>query len=545
MDRPVPRKREYVPARILALFVLLLSFSVFYGVYRFARRMHVTEARRKSLLSAPTVADPTDPVKGLLRASDLEAVALTSPAITGADDNSFSRMLARFFRTGRFGRTRRSAESRREALRRAEAAYEAQFKDTAFITFAVGDAAAKHAVALLQEMRDMRTIIPRLIVLMSRGGMGSDDCHNETKRNARGRHYRCSSQYAEPDDIVSQIYLDAFARLGAEVRIIEEIPNTMYTSMIPGGRATFWGMSFNKMRIFDMVEFKKVLFADADVMVLRNIDHIMLEPDFTAAFTTECCNGGARGKLGGGLWVFEPSHARWNYTQALINTPCPDADMGTWVHADMDVVNYMFCDIREGESFEQWPFTRDLRQGVLPGLRNIPQYRDISEGDYNRLVGFPTSGLPAPEGLLPQHANKRGIWHMLPTLFDGLVGNCECLGDRDMWDLSSTVHFSCMQVFSKPGHIHTDWDFHNTVYHRGKSCSRWYYMKWYDNFKRGMGGVGYRPPNWDGPPVPLWNKTHDDLVQQWRDERAKKEAEEEARTKEAEMRMKAQAAVAA
>lgn len=39
----------------------------------------------------------------------------------------------------------------------------------------------------------------------------------------------------------------------------------------------------------------------------------------------------------------------------------------------MDVVNYMFCDIREGESFEQWPFTRDLRQGVIPGIKNIPQ----------------------------------------------------------------------------------------------------------------------------------------------------------------------------
>ena len=222
-----PRKREYVPARILAFLVLLLALSVFFGVYRFARRTLSSEARRKTLLSAPATADPTDPIKGLLRASDMEAHAMLSPSLTGADDNSLSRVLARFFRTGRFGRTKRSAESRRAALQRAETAYLAQFKDTAFITFAVGDAAAKHAVALLQEMRDMDTVIPRLIVLMSRGGMGSDDCHNDTKRNARGRHYRCSSQYAEPDDIVSQIYLDAFARLGAEVRIIEEIPNTM------------------------------------------------------------------------------------------------------------------------------------------------------------------------------------------------------------------------------------------------------------------------------------------------------------------------------
>ena len=51
-----------------------------------------------------------------------------------------------------------------------------------------------------------------------------------------------------------------------------------------------------------MTEFRKILFIDADVLVLRNIDHVMLEPDFTAAFTTECCNNGARGKLGGGMW---------------------------------------------------------------------------------------------------------------------------------------------------------------------------------------------------------------------------------------------------
>jgi len=168
----------------------------------------------------------------------------------------------------------------------------------------------------------------------------------------------------------------------------------------------------------------------------------------------------------------------------------------------MDVVNYMFCDIRERESFETWPFTRDLRQGVLPGLRYIPQYRDIGENDYNRLTAFPTSGLPAPEGLLPQHANvsaergalamlllsafwvltlflslarallpllarpslpfsalqKRGIWHILDTRFDGLVGNCECLDNRDMPDMAFTVHFSCMAVFSKPGHFSSDFE---------------------------------------------------------------------------------------
>ena len=201
------------------------------------------------------------------------------------------RSLARLLRIDKLMRGGRKSPA---ALARLAAweAEQAQFADTAVVTLATGDAAAKHAVVLVKALRDTGTAIPRIVVLLSRGGMGSEDCHNETLRNERKRHYHCSSQHAQADDIVSQIYLDAFARMGAEVRIIDEIPNTKYTTMIPGGRATFWGMSFNKLRIFSYTEFRKILFIDADVLILRNIDWVMLEPDFTAAFTTECCNGG-------------------------------------------------------------------------------------------------------------------------------------------------------------------------------------------------------------------------------------------------------------
>lgn len=471
--------------------------------------------------------------------------------------------ISRFLSTGKLSSLRAPTPKKMSRKLREFKRLERLYKDTAIITLATGDAAAKHAVALIQALRDSYTMIPRIIVLLSRGGIGSEDCHNDTLRNMRGRHYPCASNFVQADDIVSNKYLDAFGRLAAEVLIIDQIPNTMYTTMIPGGRASFWGMSFNKLRIFAMTEFKKILFLDADIMIYDNIDWIMNEPDFTAAFTTECCNGGARGKLGGGIWVFEPSEARWNYTNALINMPCPDSELGTWVHADMDVVNYMFCDIREGESFESWPFTRDLRQGVLPGLKYIKQYRDISEGDYNSLVSFPTSGLPAPEGLLPMHANKRGIWHILDSRFDSLVGNCECMGHRDMYDMALSVHFSCsesrvsrgdvnwqrkltatppqhnpppnylvsrlstVQVFSKPGHFRTDWDLMNAVYTRGKSCSRYYYMNWYDHYKKAMGP--FPPPYWDGPPVPIWNETHDALVDKWKQEREERERQEELR----------------
>jgi hypothetical protein len=461
-----------------------------------------------------------------------------------------------------------AAEARRAAIRAARDVY----KDTAIITLATGDSAAKHAIVLLKNLRDTGTRIPHLVVLLSRGGMGSADCHNETLRNTRNRHYPCSGPLTQADDIVSQKYLDGFARLGAEVVIIDPIPDTKYTALIPGGRATFWGMSFNKLRIFNMTQYRKIMFIDADVMVLRNIDHVMLEPDFTAAFTVECCNSGARAKLGGGMWIFTPSFELWNRTINLIGTPCPDSEGGTWVHADMDVVNYLFCDVQEGRSLESWPFTRDLRQGIVPGLKYYPAYRNSSDDDMLRMIGFPTSGLPAPEGLLPAYANSTDrIWRLLDARFDGLVGNCECMADRDMPDIGYTVHFSCMAVFSKPGHFHTDEEcvrrargpldapaandaspppprpgpdppvslppdpppppppapvrsFQSIVYNKGKSCTRFYYMMWYNAYKSVMGP--YPPPYYTGPPVPIWNKTHDEYVEWYRKHGKKEEGEE-------------------
>jgi hypothetical protein len=140
-----------------------------------------------------------------------------------------------------------SAAELRRARRAERKAQRESFKDTAIVTLATGDAAARHAVVLIKTLRDTGTLIPRIVVLLSRGGMGSADCHNETLRNKRNRHYHCSSPLAEADDIVSQRYLDAFARMGVEVRIIDPIKDTKYTALIPGGRATFWGMSFNKV----------------------------------------------------------------------------------------------------------------------------------------------------------------------------------------------------------------------------------------------------------------------------------------------------------
>ena len=55
-----------------------------------------------------------------------------------------------------------------------------------------------------------------------------------------------------------------------------------------------------------MTEFKKIIYMDTDTLVLKNIDHLALEPTFTSAWTHSCCNMNDLPRISGGLWVLDP-----------------------------------------------------------------------------------------------------------------------------------------------------------------------------------------------------------------------------------------------
>lgn len=94
------------------------------------------------------------------------------------------------------------------------------------------------------------------------------------------------------EEIASLEYIEAFRRLGAEVRVIDAMPRTPYTAGIPGGSQSFWGYALNKVVIVNYTEFASVVYIDADSLVLRNIDHLASEPGFTSSYTLTCCNPG-------------------------------------------------------------------------------------------------------------------------------------------------------------------------------------------------------------------------------------------------------------
>lgn len=67
----------------------------------------------------------------------------------------------------------------------------------------------------------------------------------------------------------------------------------------------------------------------------------------------------------------------------------------------------------------------------------------------------------------------------------------------------------------KPGDYKSERDFMHDLYTRANSCSRHYYLLWYDAYVRGA-AARLPPPYWDGPVVPGRNETHDKLVDAWR-----------------------------
>lgn len=117
----------------------------------------------------------------------------------------------------------------------------AYLHDTAIVTMATGDGHARLAIALVQSLRDVGTRVPHIVVLLSRGGVGSKDCQDYTWKKAHGRgEVDCSGPNTIAEEIISERYIAVLQHLGAEVRVIDPIPETPFTKAIPGGRSVFW-----------------------------------------------------------------------------------------------------------------------------------------------------------------------------------------------------------------------------------------------------------------------------------------------------------------
>lgn len=140
---------------------------------------------------------------------------------------------------------------------------------TAYVTLATGNDAARGVIVLVQSLRDVGTRVDKIIVMLSRGGMGSPECRGEDggawkRANKREHIHHCGGPDTVAEEIVSPVFVETLKRIGATVVVVDEIPSTPFTEGIPGGRATFWGMALNKLRVYNMTGFRKVIWMDGE-----------------------------------------------------------------------------------------------------------------------------------------------------------------------------------------------------------------------------------------------------------------------------------------
>lgn len=111
--------------------------------------------------------------------------------------------------------------------------------DTAFVSMASDDASGLLALTMFRSLREVETKVPHLVLMLARGGLGSATCNDASWKAAQGRQdIACGGKDTIAAEIVSEHILEHFARLGVETLVIDPIPTTTYTEVIPGGESS-------------------------------------------------------------------------------------------------------------------------------------------------------------------------------------------------------------------------------------------------------------------------------------------------------------------
>lgn len=143
--------------------------------------------------------------------------------------------------------------------------------------------------------------------------------------------------------------LEILKQLKLEYEIVEPI---QYSHILEYNRkanptmANIWALCMSKIRIFQMTEMDKWIFLDADIMIMKNIDHLFDYPHLTSALDGEYFNlWPGWDHFNSGILVIEPNVDEYNN---IINFIEHDALNETWRQneciADQEILNHYYKD---------------------------------------------------------------------------------------------------------------------------------------------------------------------------------------------------------
>lgn len=106
-----------------------------------------------------------------------------------------------------------------------------------------------------------------------------------------------------------------------------------------------WDYTFDKLKIWGLTQFDKIVFVDSDMIVVNNIDHLFEKPDFSAALAGvlfPSCEG--LNFINSGIMVLTPSKQIELEMLDLAKTVVPEMRHAGKPVGDQDVINAYFPD---------------------------------------------------------------------------------------------------------------------------------------------------------------------------------------------------------
>lgn len=125
------------------------------------------------------------------------------------------------------------------------------------------------------------------------------------------------------DDSISSKSLGGLKAAGWKIKHIQRIRSPH------AKKGAYNEYNYSKLRIWQLTQYQKVIFIDADLIVLNNLDHLFTYPQLSAV-------GKDKYLFNSGLFVIEPSHCMFRVLMEKIST------LGSYNGGDQGFLNEAF-----------------------------------------------------------------------------------------------------------------------------------------------------------------------------------------------------------
>lgn len=113
---------------------------------------------------------------------------------------------------------------------------------------------------------------------------------------------------------------------------------------VESNRVSYWSDTVFKLNVFGMTQFKKIVFLDSDMLVMKNIDHLFEKEHMSAVSAGAILHTDWENQLNSGIMVIEPSRSDYCSLIDLIkDTYIKRKEMGCGF-GDQDVIKAKFSD---------------------------------------------------------------------------------------------------------------------------------------------------------------------------------------------------------